>query len=31
MDISIVTSSKTDEEAFFLLQELGMPFREPLQ
>ena len=31
MDMSIVTSSKTDEEAFFLLQELGMPFREPLQ
>jgi large subunit ribosomal protein L5 len=31
MDISIVTSSKTDEEAFFLLQVLGMPFREPLQ
>ena len=31
MDISIVTSSKTDEEAFFLLQELGMPFRETLQ
>jgi large subunit ribosomal protein L5 len=31
MDISIITSSKTDEEAFFLLQELGMPFREPLQ
>ena len=27
MDISIVTSSKTDEEAFSLLQLLGMPFR----
>jgi len=28
MDISIVTSAKTDEEAFILLQSLGMPFRE---
>lgn len=27
MDISIVTSSKNDEEAFSLLQFLGMPFR----
>jgi len=27
MDISIVTSSKTDEEALSLLQFLGMPFR----
>lgn len=25
-DISIVTSAKTDEEAMFLLKELGMPF-----
>jgi len=29
MDISIVTSSKTDEEALSLLQFLGMPFRAP--
>jgi large subunit ribosomal protein L5 len=28
MDISIVSSAKTDEEGFFLLQALGMPFRE---
>jgi ribosomal protein L5 len=28
MDISIVTSSKNDEQAFFLLQTLGMPFRD---
>ena len=28
MDISIVTSSKNDEESFFLLQSLGMPFRD---
>ncbi|MBF0528966.1 MAG: 50S ribosomal protein L5 [Deltaproteobacteria bacterium] len=27
MNITIVTSAKTDEEARFLLQELGMPFR----
>lgn len=25
-DITIVTSAKTDEEAYFLLKELGMPF-----
>ena len=27
MDISIVTTSKTDEEAYFLLKLLGMPFK----
>jgi large subunit ribosomal protein L5 len=27
MNITIVTTAKTDEEARFLLQELGMPFR----
>lgn len=27
MDIIIVTTAKTDEETFFLLKELGMPFR----
>ncbi len=27
MDISFVTTAKTDEEAFALLSELGMPFR----
>lgn len=26
MDICIVTSSKTDKEAYFLLKELGLPF-----
>lgn len=26
MDICIVTSAKTDKEAYFLLKELGMPF-----
>jgi large subunit ribosomal protein L5 len=26
MDVVIVTTAKTDEEAFALLQELGMPF-----
>lgn len=26
MDICLVTSCKTDEEAYFLLKELGMPF-----
>ena len=26
MDIVIVTTAKTDEEAFALLKELGMPF-----
>nr|YP_010700390.1 ribosomal protein L5 [Phacus arnoldii]WCH63568.1 ribosomal protein L5 [Phacus arnoldii] len=28
MDIVLVTNAKTKEEAFFLLKELGMPFRE---
>jgi len=28
MDISIVTTSKTDSEGYELLKELGMPFRE---
>lgn len=27
MDISIVTSAKSNEEAYFLLKELGMPFK----
>lgn len=27
MDICIVTTAKKDEEAFFLLKELGMPFK----
>jgi large subunit ribosomal protein L5 len=27
MNISIVTSGRTDEEAYFLLKFLGMPFR----
>ena len=31
MDISIVTSSKNDEEAFLLLKALGMPFNGPAQ
>ena len=26
MNVSIVTTAKTDEEAFALLKELGMPF-----
>jgi large subunit ribosomal protein L5 len=28
MNITIVTSAKTDEEARFLLRDLGMPFRQ---
>lgn len=28
MDITIVTSAKTNEEAYFLLKELGFPFRK---
>jgi large subunit ribosomal protein L5 len=28
MDISIVTTAKSDAEAFYLLKELGMPFRD---
>lgn len=28
MDITIVTTAKTDEEAYELLKEFGMPFRE---
>lgn len=28
MDITIVTTAKTDEEAYALLKHLGMPFRE---
>lgn len=28
MDVTIVTTAKTDEEAFELLKEFGMPFRE---
>lgn len=28
MDICIVTTAKTDDEAFFLLKELGVPFRK---
>jgi large subunit ribosomal protein L5 len=27
MDITIVTSAKTDREAFALLKEFGLPFR----
>jgi len=27
MDITIVTSAKTDEEAFALLKEFGLPFK----
>lgn len=27
-DITIVTSANTDEEAFALLKEMGMPFRQ---
>ena len=27
MNVTIVTSAKTDEEAFSLLKGLGMPFR----
>lgn len=30
MDIAIVTNCKTDGEAFYLLESLGMPFREKL-
>jgi len=26
MNVSIVTSAKTDEEAYALLREMGMPF-----
>lgn len=29
MDVTFVTSAKTDEEAFELLKEFGMPFRTP--
>jgi large subunit ribosomal protein L5 len=28
MDITIVTSAETDQEGFYLLQELGFPFQE---
>jgi large subunit ribosomal protein L5 len=28
MDITIVTSARTDEEAYELLKEFGMPFRK---
>lgn len=28
IDINIVTSAKTDEEGFYLLKSMGMPFRE---
>jgi large subunit ribosomal protein L5 len=28
MDISIVTTAKTDEEGRALLKEIGMPFRD---
>jgi large subunit ribosomal protein L5 len=28
MDISIITTAKTDEEGRALLKEMGMPFRE---
>jgi len=28
MDINIVTTAKTDKEAFELLKEFGMPFRK---
>jgi large subunit ribosomal protein L5 len=28
MDITIVTSARTDEEALYLLKEMGMPFRK---
>jgi large subunit ribosomal protein L5 len=31
LNISIVTTAKTDAEARFLLQELGMPFRRAAQ
>jgi large subunit ribosomal protein L5 len=31
LNITIVTSAKTDDEARFLLAELGMPFRKPGQ
>ena len=29
MNVTIVTSAETDEQAFYLLRELGMPFRRP--
>ena len=29
MEVSIVTSARTDEEGFLLLANLGMPFRRP--
>ncbi len=28
MDITFVTTARTDEEGYFLLKQLGMPFRE---
>jgi large subunit ribosomal protein L5 len=28
MDITVVTTAKTDEEAFELLKAIGMPFRK---
>ena len=28
MDITFVTTARTDEEGWFLLKQLGMPFRE---
>jgi large subunit ribosomal protein L5 len=31
MDITFVTSSQTDEEAFALLSAFGMPFQKPQQ
>ena len=29
MNVTIVTTAETDEQAFYLLDELGMPFRRP--
>lgn len=31
LDVTIVTSAKTNEEGYQLLKEFGMPFRRPLQ
>ena len=28
MDITFVTTAETDEESFFLLKTLGLPFKE---
>ena len=31
LNVTMVTSAKNDEQAFYLLRELGMPFVRPLE